>query len=195
MAMGLPWQEVVAIRTPRCFHPQPLPATPSGSLGPLNVLLQSAALSPPWYLSGPSVLLSTFCTPLPPSLPHPTPLSSFLLPAFSPLPMPPSSYPSFSFLPSSSPLIHLPRQLSPRSRHIAYCQPASPAIPACRSFWTIVMECFLHTDLTAHTQESHSWWGHSSLTARRSHHPSHTGRVSPAPAFLDVPKWGHWHLE
>ena len=26
------------MRTPRCFHPQPLPATPSASLGPLNLL-------------------------------------------------------------------------------------------------------------------------------------------------------------
>lgn len=97
MAMGLPWQEVVAMRTARCFHAQPLPATPPGSLGPLNLLPHSAALSPPWYISGPSVLLSTFCAPLPPSLPHPTPLSSFLLPAFSPLPMPPHFIPHSPF--------------------------------------------------------------------------------------------------
>lgn len=90
----------------------------------LSSLVSFRALCPTEYL----LYLSTSLPPLPHSL-------IFLSPPcfFSPAHAPPS-YPSFSFLPSSSPLIHFPRQLSPRSRHTAYCQLASPAIPACRSF-------------------------------------------------------------
>ena len=90
----------------------------------LSSLVSFRALCPTEYL----LYLSTSLPPLPHSL-------IFLSPPcfFSPAHAPPS-YPSFSFLPSSSPLIHFPRQLSPKSRHTAYCQLASPAIPACRSF-------------------------------------------------------------
>lgn len=89
MAMGLPWQEVVVMRTPRCFHPQPLPATPSGSLGPLNLLPTQQHSLLPDIFQAPLSYIQYLLYPSISFPPPPHPLSSFLLPAFSPLTIPP----------------------------------------------------------------------------------------------------------